>query len=370
MGGRTHGQQRRHEARGGRRAGLGRRSRQALLRPGSGGVDADFPFDNGFGSSSSRPPARRARTNSARGSPPPRPARPRACSWSSTISRRPAPSSSPRGPSRPSCSTTGDPEHSARGGGRVAAGGPRRLRLVRGLQRPGRQGWLLQEIKTRLPAGSTGRTTYASAEDLASAIRRAADAHGEHEKRIGAGGRGLARLVRRVHGGGAGRDGAADVNYDYDVIVIGGGLARRALRGRAGRGRAARRRRRARAGRRRVLLLGLHPVQVAAAARRGGAGARDAAASAEVDVEAALAWRDFMVSGLVRRRPGALAGRQGHRPAPRQRPARRHGRRRGRRRAPHRRARGPRDAAPIRSSRPSRACASSTASGAPARRRR
>jgi hypothetical protein len=30
----------------------------------------------------------------------------------------------------------------------------------------------------------------------------------------------LARLVRRVHGGGAGRDGAADVS-DYDVIVIG-----------------------------------------------------------------------------------------------------------------------------------------------------
>ncbi len=29
-----------------------------------------------------------------------------------------------------------------------------------------------------------------------------------------------ARLVRRVHGGGAGRDGAADVT-DYDVIVMG-----------------------------------------------------------------------------------------------------------------------------------------------------
>ena len=48
-------------------------------------------------------------------------------------------------------------------------------------------------------------------------------------------------------------------------------LARRALRRRAGRGRPARRGRRARAGRRRVLLLGVHPVEDAAAPGRGGA---------------------------------------------------------------------------------------------------
>ena len=46
-------------------------------------------------------------------------------------------------------------------------------------------------------------------------------------------------------------------------------LARRALRRRARRGRPARRGRRARAGRRRVLVLGLHPVEDAAAPRRG-----------------------------------------------------------------------------------------------------
>jgi glycine/D-amino acid oxidase-like deaminating enzyme len=43
-------------------------------------------------------------------------------------------------------------------------------------------------------------------------------------------------------------------------------------------------------------------------------GARNAAASAEVDVEAALAWRDFMVSDYsdaVLRRTTALAGRHG-----------------------------------------------------------
>jgi hypothetical protein len=44
-----------------------------------------------------------------------------------------------------------------------------------------------------------------------------------------------------------------------------------------------------------VLLLGVHPLQDAAAPRRSSAGAREAACSAQVDVEAALASRDFMV---------------------------------------------------------------------------
>jgi catechol 2,3-dioxygenase-like lactoylglutathione lyase family enzyme len=47
--------------------------------------------------------------------------------------------------------------------------------------------WLLQEITTRLPGRvDTGVTSYGSASDLASALRRAAAAHGQHEKRIGA----------------------------------------------------------------------------------------------------------------------------------------------------------------------------------------
>jgi pyruvate/2-oxoglutarate dehydrogenase complex dihydrolipoamide dehydrogenase (E3) component len=47
-----------------------------------------------------------------------------------------------------------------------------------------------------------------------------------------------------------------------------------------------------------VLVLGVHPVEDAVALRPGEAvhGAREAAATAEVGVEAALAWRDFMVS--------------------------------------------------------------------------
>jgi catechol 2,3-dioxygenase-like lactoylglutathione lyase family enzyme len=47
--------------------------------------------------------------------------------------------------------------------------------------------WVLQEITTRLPGRiDSSATTYASVPDLANAMRRAAAAHGEHEKRIGA----------------------------------------------------------------------------------------------------------------------------------------------------------------------------------------
>jgi predicted enzyme related to lactoylglutathione lyase len=46
--------------------------------------------------------------------------------------------------------------------------------------------WTLQEITQRLPGRiDTGVTSYSSASDLASALRRAEAAHGEHEKRTG-----------------------------------------------------------------------------------------------------------------------------------------------------------------------------------------
>jgi len=50
---------------------------------------------------------------------------------------------------------------------------------------PDGNGWLLQEVTTRLPGRVAGDTTYASAGDLSQALRRAAAAHGKHEKRIG-----------------------------------------------------------------------------------------------------------------------------------------------------------------------------------------
>jgi len=51
---------------------------------------------------------------------------------------------------------------------------------------PDGNGWLLQEVTARLPGRvDPGATTFVSANDLASALRRAAAAHGEHEKRTG-----------------------------------------------------------------------------------------------------------------------------------------------------------------------------------------
>jgi catechol 2,3-dioxygenase-like lactoylglutathione lyase family enzyme len=47
-------------------------------------------------------------------------------------------------------------------------------------------GWLLQEVTTRLPGRiDAADTAFASTADLASALRRAEAAHGEHEKRTG-----------------------------------------------------------------------------------------------------------------------------------------------------------------------------------------
>jgi len=51
---------------------------------------------------------------------------------------------------------------------------------------PDGNGWQLQEVTTRLPGRvEPGATSFGSASDLASALRRAEAAHGEHEKRIG-----------------------------------------------------------------------------------------------------------------------------------------------------------------------------------------
>ena len=51
---------------------------------------------------------------------------------------------------------------------------------------PDGNGWLFQEITTRLPGRIDSTiTNYATVNDLASALRRAETAHGEHEKRTG-----------------------------------------------------------------------------------------------------------------------------------------------------------------------------------------
>ena len=75
--------------------------------------------------------------------------------------------------------------------GRLRVSGPdpdhHSYRSFASFRDPDGNGWLFQEITTRLPGRVDPATTaFASANDLASAMRRASVAHGEHEKRIGA----------------------------------------------------------------------------------------------------------------------------------------------------------------------------------------
>src|SRR5882762_852279 len=74
--------------------------------------------------------------------------------------------------------------------GRVRVSGPdaehRSYRSFASFRDPDGNSWLFQEITTRLPGRTNlAATTFASTSDLASALRRAAAAHGKHEARTG-----------------------------------------------------------------------------------------------------------------------------------------------------------------------------------------
>jgi catechol 2,3-dioxygenase-like lactoylglutathione lyase family enzyme len=74
--------------------------------------------------------------------------------------------------------------------GRVRVDGPdpehRSYRSFASFHDPDGNGWIFQEITTRLPGRiDSAATSFASANDLAAALRRASAAHGEHEKRNG-----------------------------------------------------------------------------------------------------------------------------------------------------------------------------------------
>ena len=75
--------------------------------------------------------------------------------------------------------------------GRVRVSGPDpehgSYRTFASFSDPDGNGWLFQEITQRLPGRvDVDSTTFTSSTELAKALRRAAAAHGEHEKRIGA----------------------------------------------------------------------------------------------------------------------------------------------------------------------------------------
>jgi catechol 2,3-dioxygenase-like lactoylglutathione lyase family enzyme len=74
--------------------------------------------------------------------------------------------------------------------GKIRVSGPdpehRSYRSFASFKDPDGNGWLFQEITARLPGRiDSTATSFATANDLASAFRRAEAAHGEHEKRLG-----------------------------------------------------------------------------------------------------------------------------------------------------------------------------------------
>ncbi len=74
--------------------------------------------------------------------------------------------------------------------GRVRASGPDpdhgSYRSFASFKDPDGNGWLFQEVTARLPGRvDADDTTFTSSTELAAALRRAAAAHGEHEKRTG-----------------------------------------------------------------------------------------------------------------------------------------------------------------------------------------
>jgi predicted enzyme related to lactoylglutathione lyase len=85
--------------------------------------------------------------------------------------------------------TLGDRFQAAGASGRVSGPSPKRgsYGSFATFSDPDGNSWLLQEVTTRLPGRvDAAGTAFSSAADLAGAMRRAAAAHGEHEKRIGA----------------------------------------------------------------------------------------------------------------------------------------------------------------------------------------
>jgi predicted enzyme related to lactoylglutathione lyase len=82
---------------------------------------------------------------------------------------------------------TGTDEPHLFGSVRVAGPDPERRSYysLASFSDPDGNGWLLQEITGRFPGRVEGDTTFASVADLAATLRRAAAAHGEHEKRTG-----------------------------------------------------------------------------------------------------------------------------------------------------------------------------------------
>ena len=86
-------------------------------------------------------------------------------------------------------------------------------RSLASLRDPDGNLWLLQEVTTRLPGRiDSAVTSFSSVSDLASALRRVAAAHGEHETRTGVADPDWPHWYAEILGRGAEWDDAADVS--------------------------------------------------------------------------------------------------------------------------------------------------------------
>jgi catechol 2,3-dioxygenase-like lactoylglutathione lyase family enzyme len=152
-------------------------------------LDADFAFDNGFrvvqftppGSGLLDPIRHEPHVGRARLSPGPVPDRLRHRGWARRARRLRCKISEVFHAGTPGAQFQPDGTS-----GRVSGPAPDHAsyRSYATFSDPDGNRWLLQEVTTRLPGRvDTAETAFASAADLANALRRAAAAHGEHEKR-------------------------------------------------------------------------------------------------------------------------------------------------------------------------------------------
>ena len=154
--------------------------------------DADFPPVTTCARSSSRRPAPAPRSSSARISPRLRPAPLRDYTSSFPTSRPPARScsvaawrSARRSTTPVTCTLARTSPTCSEYSGQRSGSRASQLPLVRLVQRSGRQRLAVPGSHRAPPGRVDADTTFTSAADLAATLRRAAAAHGEHEKRTG-----------------------------------------------------------------------------------------------------------------------------------------------------------------------------------------